>query len=80
MKINDIVRRERLRLALSVEELAERSGLSRQGVYLIEAGQRSAPRMSTLRKLAKGLGVDVSVLVSAAVPDDIGPDAEGAAA
>lgn len=42
-------------------ELAERSGLERVTVVLIEAGKRH-PRVDTANKLARALGVPVEVL------------------
>lgn len=46
----------RRRRGLSGERLAERAGLSRDGIYKIELGQRS-PRLGTLLALADALGV-----------------------
>lgn len=46
----------RQRQGLSGERLAERAGMSREGVYKIELGQRS-PRLATLLALADALGV-----------------------
>lgn len=53
----------RLAKALSMAEVAERSRLGRTTVWKIETGVVT-PRMSTLRALAKGLGVPVSALLS----------------
>ncbi|WP_344173887.1 tetratricopeptide repeat protein [Pilimelia columellifera] len=45
----------RKRLALSQEELAERTGLSSRAIRAIETGRSAAPRPSTVRLLAEAL-------------------------
>jgi len=45
---------------LSQADLAERSGVSEPTISDLEAGKREHPRPSTLRKLARGLGVEVA--------------------
>ena len=45
---------------LSQDELAERAGLSRRGISDLERGQRRSPHPATARRLAHGLGLDVS--------------------
>ena len=60
--LGQIVRRERKRLGLSQEELAEESGIHRNFVGLIERGERSAS-IETVFKLARGLGFKGSKLV-----------------
>jgi transcriptional regulator with XRE-family HTH domain len=50
------LRELRDRAALSQEDLAQRSGVSRATIADLEAGKRPA-RPSTRRKLAKALGV-----------------------
>jgi transcriptional regulator with XRE-family HTH domain len=52
----------RIRRALTQEELAQRAGLSKNAVNRLEV-DKAEPRMSTLRKLARALGVDPSELV-----------------
>ena len=49
------LRRCRLEAALTQEELADRAGVSRRAVALIERGE-TEPRPSTIRKLADALG------------------------
>jgi transcriptional regulator with XRE-family HTH domain len=53
---------QRKRAGLSQEELAERAGLHRTAISLSETGKRN-PRLDTLVKLAKALGISVGVLV-----------------
>ena len=50
------LRRARDRAGLSQEALAERSGMHRNAIALLEAGKRD-PRVSTVGKLAKGLAI-----------------------
>ena len=41
---------------LSIQQLAERAGISRQAVQHLETGKRTNPAIDTVRKLAKALG------------------------
>ncbi|MFP2912287.1 helix-turn-helix domain-containing protein, partial [Pyxidicoccus sp. 3LFB2] len=52
---------------LSLEALAERSGVSRSNISLIERGQ-SSPTAVVLDKLSAGLGVTVASLFEEAAP------------
>lgn len=54
---------ERRRLGVTQEDLARFSGLHRTEVQKLEGGLRE-PRLSTIVKLARGLGVDPGVLVA----------------
>jgi transcriptional regulator with XRE-family HTH domain len=62
VKIGDNLKRQRIRKALTQEELARRAGLTTASVARIERNE-TEPRMSTLRKLAKALKVDPAELV-----------------
>lgn len=53
---------------LSVSELAARSGLRRQAVHMLEAGQRS-PTLTTVQKLAEALGVSLSAFDGLQIED-----------
>ncbi|HTJ66189.1 MAG TPA: helix-turn-helix transcriptional regulator, partial [Actinospica sp.] len=55
--IGERLRRFRQERALTQEELAERSGISKDVIRKLEQGQRDWPRRATLDALAKGLGV-----------------------
>ena len=57
------IRRLREERGYSLEELAERSGLSCRGLIYIEHGQRS-PSVLTLLDIAAGLGVEPGELVN----------------
>ncbi len=56
------VRRLRKARGLSLEELAERAGLSANYMGSIELGRRD-PSLSSVKAIAKGLGVPVSQLI-----------------
>lgn len=61
------LRRMREAAGITVEDLAERSGLSFRGVLYIEHGRRN-PSLTTILNLAHGLETDPSSLI--AVFDD----------
>lgn len=56
------LRRARLRLELTQEEVAERSGVHATEVSRIEAGKRD-PRVSTVERLAKAVGLKAGDLL-----------------
>lgn len=56
------IRRLRERLNLSQEEVSRKGGLPQESLSRIENGRRD-PRLDTLRKLAKGFGVTLPVLL-----------------
>ncbi len=53
----DILRRFRKQAGLSQEELAEKAGLSADGISALERGIRQQPYPATLRRLADALGL-----------------------
>lgn len=61
------LRRERERAALSVSELAKRSGLAKSTLSQLEAGNGN-PSLETLWALAMALGIAVSRLIGEARP------------
>ena len=52
-----LLRRHRLAAGLSQAELAERAGLSPDGIRALEAGRRATPRPYTVRALAEALAL-----------------------
>ena len=67
----DLLRRLRSAAALSQEDLAERTGLSRRGISDLERGLHPAPRLETVRLLADGLALaddERALLLAAARP------------
>ena len=62
VKIGDRLRDLRVRRALTQEELAEKAEVGTTTVARLERNE-SEPHMSTLRKLARALGVDPAELI-----------------
>ena len=56
------VRSLRTAQGLTLDQLAQRSGITLRSIQAIETGNSERPRLETLQGLAAGLGVDVSVL------------------
>ena len=58
--VAEVVRIRRLRMGLSQEQLAERSGIAVRTVRGIESGRVISPRSATLRLLARALDLEGS--------------------
>ena len=58
-----IIRDLRLKKGFSQEGLADRSGLHRNAVGLLERGERT-PSVETLFALSRGLGIKASTLIA----------------
>jgi transcriptional regulator with XRE-family HTH domain len=58
-RVAEVLREERLRQNLSMTRLAEGAALSRQGVSLIERGER-VPSLDTLLRIARVLKIDAA--------------------
>lgn len=69
-RIGEEVRRLRIERGLSQQELAERIGLSQSVIARLEAGGVE-PRLSTLDRVAKALGVEVEVRFLAPPEEDV---------
>ena len=65
MQLGETIREFRAKSDLTQEELAFKSGLSRNYISLIELDQKS-PTIQTLTRIAKPLGIQVSTLIIAA--------------
>ncbi|HZS92214.1 MAG TPA: AAA family ATPase [Chloroflexota bacterium] len=57
LSFGELLRRHRLAMGLTQEELAERAGLSARAVSDIERGLKSRPHRDTVRLLAEALGL-----------------------
>jgi predicted ATPase/transcriptional regulator with XRE-family HTH domain len=55
----DLLRRHRLAAGLSQEALAERAGISAEGISALERGYRRSPQRETLALLAGALALDI---------------------
>lgn len=61
-EFGDRIRKRRLKLGLSQEALALKSGIHRTYIGSLEAGQRN-PSLENIARLATALGVDAADLV-----------------
>ncbi len=75
MPLKDRLRELRKAADLTQQDLANKADLSISAVVQIEAGKIPDPRISTLKALAKALGVTVDELIS---DDDAGRSASEA--
>jgi transcriptional regulator with XRE-family HTH domain len=73
MPLKDRVRELRKAADLTQQELASRAELSISVVVQIESGKIPDPRLTTLRKLARALGVTLDELAGGVEPE---PEAE----
>jgi transcriptional regulator with XRE-family HTH domain len=62
--LKERLREERRRAALTQGELAERAGVGINTIVRIETGEITEPRVSTLRKLARALGLEARDLLT----------------
>ena len=62
-RLSDNLRRARRAAGLSQAELAERAGVGANTIARIEAEQIDNPRINTLGKLARALGIDARELM-----------------
>jgi len=58
LSFGDLLRRQRDRVGLTQEDLAERTGLTSQAISLLERGERRRPQRYTVQKLAETLGLE----------------------
>ena len=61
-----LLRRHRLAASLTQEALAERAAVSATAIAALERGRRRAPRLSTLRQIARALGLSADELAELA--------------
>ncbi|MEK4678629.1 helix-turn-helix transcriptional regulator [Bacillus sp. FSL W7-1294] len=62
----DFIKNKRKEKQLTTSQLAELSGLSQSYISNLENGNRKTPKIETINKLAKGLGVPNGTLMMAA--------------
>lgn len=62
-KIGNNIKALRLKLGISQDALSKKADLAFHTISKIEAGSTSDPRIETLKKIAKGLGVGVDDLI-----------------
>ncbi len=64
-EVAQLLQRERMRRGMSMTQVAEQSGLSRQMISYIEQGMRN-PTLDTLLRITIALNVDLSKLIKRA--------------
>jgi ribosome-binding protein aMBF1 (putative translation factor) len=69
MPIADRLKAARKAVGMTQQDLAVKAGLSISAVVHIEAGRIPDPRVSTLRALAKALGLSMDVLAAEDEPE-----------
>jgi transcriptional regulator with XRE-family HTH domain len=62
IKFGKKVREERLKLGLSQEELAEKAGVHRTYIGMIERAEKNIT-LENIEKIAKALGIPIAALV-----------------
>ncbi len=62
-----MLRRQRVAKGFTQEALAERAAISATAVAALERGRRRAPRLSTLRQIARALDLDADELAAMAI-------------
>lgn len=77
-QVGNEVRRRRKQHGLTVQQLADNSGVSRRMLTLIEQGQAN-PSLATIDKIARAVGTDFATLASGSRPDPVAVHAPGAA-
>lgn len=63
----DFIRENREALGLSLQELADKAGCTKSHIWEIEANRSVNPTVHTVQGLAKGLGIPVMSVFSAAL-------------
>jgi transcriptional regulator with XRE-family HTH domain len=63
MHIGDRLARQRKTLGLTQQALADKSGVRRSYIALLESHQNDNPTAQALRRLARALGVSIDYLV-----------------
>jgi len=61
-KIGELLQKQREKLLLKQEDLAEMTGITSKTIYLIENGKGN-PSLHTLSKLLKVLGLEITISV-----------------
>lgn len=78
MNIGYAIKLCRQQRKLTQSELADRAGVSISYLSLLERGERSDPGLSSLKKIAKGLDIPMTLLLFLAADDtelaDFSPD------
>ncbi len=63
VSLRTVVKRRRTELGMTQAGLAQKVGVTKQYITMLERGKHRTPSLPTLRKLAKALGVPVTELL-----------------
>jgi len=63
VSLRTMVKRRRTELGMTQAALAQKVGVTKQYITMLERGKHRTPSLPTLRKLAKALGVPVTELL-----------------
>jgi transcriptional regulator with XRE-family HTH domain len=58
-----MIRKHREAKGMTQEQVAQKAGVTKQYITMLEAGKRESPSLPVLRRLAKALGVPVRELL-----------------
>ena len=64
MDVGKAIYNKKKNKGLTLSDLAKRSSVTDREIVMLEKGQRKCPKISTLKKLADGLGVPLTELVN----------------
>lgn len=67
VKFGEFIRQNREALGYSLQELADKAGCTKSHLWALESGDTSNPTVSMVNGLARGLGVPVMAVFSAAL-------------
>jgi len=62
-RLSHVLKRLRNAQGLTQEQVAEKAGVSKNYITMLETGTRKSPSLPVLRRLAKALGVPVTELL-----------------
>jgi transcriptional regulator with XRE-family HTH domain len=65
-RVAELLRKEREKAGLSMNEVAHRAGLSQQMVSYVERGMRN-PTLETLLRIASAIEIDLAKIIARAV-------------
>ena len=62
-RLSHVLKKLRNARGLTQEQVAEKAGLSKNFIRMLETGTRTSPSLPVLKRLAKALGVPVTELL-----------------
>ena len=62
-RLATVIRKHREAKGMTQEEVAQKAGVTKQYVTMLEAGTRASPSLPVLQRIAKALGVTMADLL-----------------